>query len=317
MRILVYGAGVIGCELSHELCKGKNDVTLLARGRWKESIDGNGLVIRHYGQLRTTIDHIKTIEKLKADDKYDLIFVVMQYNQILKIISQLAENVSPYIVLVGNNMAPSYCQEQICKQSVTEKEIAFGFQGTGGRREDGKVISMHFSVGMTVGGLSGDLTTEFQNSIIKAFAETKYKLTWEQYMEAWLLSHVASILPTAYICYSLNCNLRRASKKQINLVVDAVVEAHEMLKNLGYQIRPDGKEKAYVVNRKKKQRSLYFMVKTPAGKFVISNHCAHAANEMTALDQKFEELKKNTGMPMPAWNKLRKEALIALGNNCK
>ena len=39
MRILVYGAGVLGCELAHVLLQNKkNDVTLLARGEWKERI---------------------------------------------------------------------------------------------------------------------------------------------------------------------------------------------------------------------------------------------------------------------------------------
>lgn len=36
MKILVYGAGVMGCELAHVLMEGNNDVTLLARGSWKE-----------------------------------------------------------------------------------------------------------------------------------------------------------------------------------------------------------------------------------------------------------------------------------------
>lgn len=36
MRILVYGAGVIGCELAHVLKEGGNDVTLLTRGAWEE-----------------------------------------------------------------------------------------------------------------------------------------------------------------------------------------------------------------------------------------------------------------------------------------
>lgn len=314
MRILVYGAGVIGCELAHELCKGENDVTILARGSWKRSIDKNGLVIRHYGQLHTTTDHVKTIETLKMDDNYDLIFVVMQYNQVLEIIPQLSENISRYIVLVGNNMSPSYCLEQIYSQSDTEKEIAFGFQGTGGRRENGKVISMHFKVAMTVGGLTEHLTVELKKSIITAFEKTGYQLTWEQHMEGWLLSHAAHILPTAYICYSLDCNLRRASKEQISLVVDAVAEAHKMLKKLEYPIRPDGEEEAFVENRKKKQRMLYLMVKTPAGKFVISNHCTHAVGEMIALDQKFEKLQIKADMHMPAWDKLRKEAMMALNN---
>ena len=43
MKILVYGAGVIGCELAHVLKKGGNNVTLLARGAWKDTIQKHGL----------------------------------------------------------------------------------------------------------------------------------------------------------------------------------------------------------------------------------------------------------------------------------
>lgn len=316
MRILVYGAGVIGCELAHELCKGKNDVTILARGNWKQNIEKNGLVIQHYGQLHTTKDTVKTIEKLDTYDKYDLIFVTMQFNQILNVLQPIANNISRYILLVGNNMTPFHCEEQIQKLSTIKKEIAFGFQGTGGRRENCKVISMHpFHVGMTIGGLKEHLTSDFQKCIIAAFEKTGYQLTWEQNMEGWLLSHAAHILPTAYICYSVNCNLRRTSKEQIHLAIDAIAEAHKMLKKLGYPIRPDGEEEAYKENRKKKQRLLYLMVKTPAGKYVISTHCSHATLEMSALDQKFEELRTKAGVSMPAWDNLRNKAIAVLHNH--
>ena len=43
MRILVYGAGVQGCQLAHSLAQNKkNVVTLLARGEWKAVIDQKG-----------------------------------------------------------------------------------------------------------------------------------------------------------------------------------------------------------------------------------------------------------------------------------
>ena len=71
MKILVYGAGVIGCELAHMLVKSGSDVTLLARGKWLKSIDENGLIIQHYAQLHTTVDRVNTIEKLKPDDVYE------------------------------------------------------------------------------------------------------------------------------------------------------------------------------------------------------------------------------------------------------
>ena len=60
MRILVYGAGVLGCELAHVLLQNKkNDVTLLARGEWKERIDQKGLVIRQWAQRKTTVDRVR------------------------------------------------------------------------------------------------------------------------------------------------------------------------------------------------------------------------------------------------------------------
>ena len=59
MRILVYGAGVLGCELAHVLMQNKkNVVTLLARGEWKEMIDQKGLVIRHWVQRKTTTEPV-------------------------------------------------------------------------------------------------------------------------------------------------------------------------------------------------------------------------------------------------------------------
>lgn len=79
MRILVYGAGVLGCELAHALIQNKkNVVTLLARGEWKEMIDQKGLTIRHWVQRKTTVDRVQTIDTLAPDDCYDLVFVVMQ-----------------------------------------------------------------------------------------------------------------------------------------------------------------------------------------------------------------------------------------------
>lgn len=43
MKILVFGAGVLGCNLARNFfCAGK-DVKLLARGSWAEEIQKNGL----------------------------------------------------------------------------------------------------------------------------------------------------------------------------------------------------------------------------------------------------------------------------------
>ena len=104
MRILVYGAGVLGCELAHVLMQNKkNVVTLLARGEWKEMIDQKGLVIRHWVQRKTTTERIKTVDTLAPDDYYDLVFVVVQAGQLPDVLPVLKANKSQYFVFVGNN----------------------------------------------------------------------------------------------------------------------------------------------------------------------------------------------------------------------
>ena len=46
MKILVFGAGVLGCNLARNLFRAGKDVTLLARGKWAEEIRKNGLRIK-------------------------------------------------------------------------------------------------------------------------------------------------------------------------------------------------------------------------------------------------------------------------------
>ena len=107
MRILVYGAGVQGCELAHRLLQNKkNVVTMLARGEWKERLDQRGLVIRHWAQCRTTVDRGATIDPLAPDDCYDLVFGKMQAGQLPDVLPILKQNRSADCVVLGNDPPP-------------------------------------------------------------------------------------------------------------------------------------------------------------------------------------------------------------------
>lgn len=103
MKILVYGAGVLGSQLAQVLVRGGNDVTILARGKRAEELEKDGIVIRHVFQFKTTVDPVRVVRTLEANDQYDLIFVVMKYNDFPSVLPILAENQSNNIVIVGNN----------------------------------------------------------------------------------------------------------------------------------------------------------------------------------------------------------------------
>ena len=61
MKILVYGAGVLGCNLARNLFRAGKDVTLLARGNWAEEIRKNGLRIKDKFSLRTSVSCIPVV----------------------------------------------------------------------------------------------------------------------------------------------------------------------------------------------------------------------------------------------------------------
>ena len=306
MKILVYGAGVIGCELAHMLIRAGRHVTLLARGEWKENLEKNGLIIRHYVQMRTTKDCVRIVSELRPEDVYDIIFVVMQYVQLPTVLPIIAANRSRYVVLVGNN-----ADAETALRTLTNghpcREVAFGFQGTGGRRENGKVISVHMGVGMTVGAFRGHLSYEFRHRIEKAFHGVKHRLTWETDMDAWLKSHLAFILPIAYVCYAVDCQLPKTTKQQRKAILDAALEGCKLLRAMGININAAENDDYYTPGRKRRRMEamVYLMAKTPLGRLAASDHCRAAVSEIEALDAVFERYRSETGIPMPVWEKLR------------
>ena len=308
MRILVYGAGVLGCELAHALIQNKkNVVTLLARGEWKEMIDQKGLTIRHWVQRKTTVDRVQTIDTLAPDDCYDLVFVVMQAGQLPQVLPILKENKSSYFVFVGND--PQAKQVLEAMQRPADK-VAFGFQNTAGRREHDRVVSVYASAGMTVGGATAPLSGAFRTRLKTAFDGVKYKLSFYGDMDEWLKCHAAFILPICYVCYACNGDLRRATKQQRGAVLDAAYEACVMLKAIGIPVNDaDNTEnfKPGTAGRRQMEAMLFVMAKTPLGRLCASDHAMHAVGEMRYLDDAFEAMRKQAGTAMPMWEKLRSE----------
>ncbi len=307
MRILVYGAGVQGCELAHRLLQNqKNVVTLLARGEWKERIDQKGLVIRHWAQLRTTVDRVKTTDHLDPEDLYDMIFVTVQASQLPEILPILKANQSPYLVFVGNN---PHAQEVLQAMQRPADKIAFGFQNSAGRREADRVVSIHMGVGMTVGGATTPLSGAFRLRLQSAFTGVKYKLTYYDDMDEWLKCHIAFILPVVYACYAVDGELPRTTVEQRKAIVDAAWECCEMLKAAGVPVNDAENTDYYregTKKRKKMDRMVYWMAQTPIGRLCASDHAMRAVGEMQYLDEAFAAIRSTTQTPMTAWDELRK-----------
>lgn len=171
MRILVFGAGVLGCNLARNLFRAGKDVTLLARGNWAEEIRKNGLWIKDKFSFRMSVSRIPVVTELKPEDRYDVIFVVLRYTQLGTILETLRENQTKNIVFVGNNV-----RAEALAADLPEKNVLFAFASSAGHRERDHVASVDLKK-ITIGQLASAPSNEAL--IGRIFEGTKYKVAYE------------------------------------------------------------------------------------------------------------------------------------------
>jgi 2-dehydropantoate 2-reductase len=304
MRILIYGAGVLGSYLAHALVRGGNDVTMLARGKRFDELKKDGIVIRHYFQLKTTVDKVNVISALLPEDTYDLIFVVMQYQQSQEVLPIISDNMSKYIVFVGNN--PNICsfQDYINENSPVQKQVVFGFQASGGRHENGRIITVRAGGSMDIVVLDGELA--WRPLIEEAFKNAKYKLNFNDNIDAWLKSHMIFVLVLAYVTETCKGNLRKVDRKLTNQMVKALDEGYRVLETLDYKITPTNV--ANFVRNGRYKFLMYLFLKiyslTPVPSLSDPMTMTY---ETIALTNTFDELKKKANVPTPNWDTLESQ----------
>ena len=201
MKILGYGAGVLGCNLARNLLRAGKDVTLLARGNWAAEIKRNGLRIKDKFSLRTSVSRIPVVTELAPDAMYDVIFVVLRYTQLDSALDTLRANRTKNIVFVGNNV-----QTKTLAAALPEKNVLFAFALSAGHREADRVVSIDLKK-ITIGQLTG--ATSNKQLIGRIFHGTKYKVVYEPNMEDYLLCHAAFVMPAAFACYKTDGDLKK------------------------------------------------------------------------------------------------------------
>lgn len=307
MKILVYGAGVIGGQLVHALTISGNDVTVIARGAWKEALEKDGLRIRHYIQKKDTTDHPRVLEKPDGQ-RYDIAFAVMQYRQMERILEDLAAVNCPIVVLVGNNLSVSEMERRILRAAASPKEVLFGFGSTAGTRENGKLTTVHTGDGkLTIGKAHAEVTAAEKTLLKRLFAGSRMSISWCDDMDAWLKYHAAFILPVVYLCYKTGCDLTKSTKEDRKLLLDAVGDAYHLLMALGYPVRPVGDEKNLEpgISNQLVKLVIYWMSRTRLGALCTTEHCRHAPQEMEDLDKAFQGLRaRKPDFPMPHYDEL-------------
>ena len=106
MKTLIYGAGPIGRWLALRLGQANKDVTLLARADTLLQLRKQGVVITDgfTGEKQTA--RVNLVDRLNADDHYDLVVVPMRKSSRLAVCPTLAANANlKNILFLGNDIS--------------------------------------------------------------------------------------------------------------------------------------------------------------------------------------------------------------------
>ena len=202
MRILIYGAGVIGSLYAALLAEAGYDTSIYARGKRLEVLKNNGLLYKKNQDLIKA--ETKILGEVSNDDIYDFVLLTVRENQLYEALTELKNNKSNTIVTMVNSLDSYKKWEDI----VGTGRILPAFPGVGGSiNEDGILdasLTPRIIQPTTFAEISGNETKRTkQFSKILRHAHIPYQKVMDMHM--WQLCHLALVVPIADAYYEADC----------------------------------------------------------------------------------------------------------------
>ena len=202
MRILIYGAGVIGSLYAVLFAEAGYDTSIYARGKRLEDLRNNGLLYKKNQEVIKA--EIKILGELANDDIYDFILLTVRENQLYEALAELKNNKSDTIVTMINSLDSYKKWEDI----VGIGKILPAFPGAGGSINEDGILDAALAPRMiqptTFAEISGNRSERTkQFSKILRHAHIPYQKVMDMHM--WQLCHLAMVVPIADAYYEANC----------------------------------------------------------------------------------------------------------------
>jgi 2-dehydropantoate 2-reductase len=305
MKVLVYGAGVLGSLYAARLQESGHDVTVLARGRRFDEIEAQGIVLEHALNGTRSVTRVAVTRELKPDDGYDLVLVVMRRNQVADVLPALAANKKSALVVFMVNNPLGYSR---WLQAVGPDRLMVGFAGAGGTRVDG-VVRYHVVSPLlqpTTFGEPEGVVTERVESLARVFKEAGFPTAVCPDMAAWQKTHVAWVSPLANGLYMAGgSGAKMASRPDVvRLMVRAIREGFAVLRALGTPITPAKLRAFEWIPLPILVTVLRAWARTKHFDTVATRHTLAAFDEMETVSTDFQSLARSTTVSTPALDTL-------------
>ena len=200
MRLLIYGAGVIGCWYAVLFSKAGYDTTVYARGKRLDLFQKEGLRYNIKGKIHKA--DVKIIGRLENADSYDFVFLTVKENQVHTALEELSRNISPNIVTMINTLEGYERWEALCG----EGRIIPAFPGAGGSFQDDilkAALTPYIIQPTTFAEINGS-RTERVEKLARVFKTSKIPYQIVKNMQEWQMCHLAMVVPIADAYYMAN-----------------------------------------------------------------------------------------------------------------
>ncbi len=284
MRILIYGAGVIGSLYAVLFSNAGYDVSIYARGYRLENLKAKGLLYLENKSIKKA--RVKLCSKLSDTDIYDFIFLTVRNNQLKKALRELRTNKSKCIVTMVNNLFDYKELEKIAGKG----RIIPAFPGAGGSITDDILdasLTPRFIQSTTFGEITG-VKTKRSKYLAQIFKKSKIPYQEIRDMHKWQLCHLAMVIPIADAYYEARC------PKEVGLEKDIMQRTAKRLRRNFILLKRDlGKISPWKLNVfiivpvKISAFVLRILFKSSFGDKFMYRHSMKARDEMIRLRREF------------------------------
>lgn len=307
MKILIYGAGIIGSTYGWQLSEAGYDVSFLVRPNKKEKMEQEGIHINcsdfRKGKkiIANTLFRPKVIDRLSVDNDFEYIIVATNNLHLKEILPILKESAGRAHVLFFQNMWIKDFNE--IEKYLPPNQYFFGFPFMAGGGQENNIIHSAISglkYSHTPLGEMDGTTTPRLRKMVDALEKANLKPMIYNQIKVWLITHyvVAAGLSAGIIkagggkAFSNSTEILRQTFK-------AIREGLMVCSKIGINPKSDKSNKLYY---------LPLLIGTAIAKKVYSNdalclmfdgHIRHSPHEMSKMLNDIIDCAKCNNVPIP------------------
>lgn len=308
MKVLVFGAGVLGSLYAAKLQEAGNDVTLVARGSRFEELGKYGVALKKFDTGEESTTWVRVVEGMPSVEYFDVCLVLVQKTQLISALSAIKVNPNIPTFVFMNNTAEG---PQAMIDTVGRERVMMGHANAGGERV-GHVVHYMITQEMTIGELDGRKSKRLFK-LVDTLKNAGIKVAFSTNIDSWKRYHVAMAVPFGCAMY-LNeaCNIKLSeNRSDVVKCLHGIREAFAVLRSLGYPVEPPKLKWVFAMPDYILSPLFQQVLKTRIADIGLARHLRNAREEMEQLEKEFFKLVEKSGLQTPVLEKLQQSSEIS------